>query len=374
VFIKIKIEDLKPILSRAIHAVPKKPLHIPALSCFRLYFRKDSVVVESSDLHTRFVSRCAAEGQFESDTEVAIPAADFCKYIESLDDKEVIKLEIENNTLKLKRGRSLARFNIANADGFPGAPRVSAGEKPQKVLYDNLRELIKTTLPFVSKDETRPILGGVCLLNNEIACASNGHHVMIVDNPDLVFKTYGYGGVISKDILETLLKCFKSGDELEVLPTDNYCYFRSKDALVGVMVQDFQAEKPLFPDVKRVIPGPSEVVHSGTIKTEKIAEAIKRMLLLTKGAKMHHYVLSFTEQALELRFDGEDGIGEMIETVEGDFFQSSFAVALNPVYLLSYLESVKDEDNVYIGLCGPLKPVIFKTEGKLYAIMPIKKR
>lgn len=369
--VEIKVSDLKPILLKAIHAVPKKVTSLPVLSCFRLYFRKDSIVIEATDLRCRFISRCPAQGDLGQDIEVAIPAAGFCKYIETLQETDIIKLDIDGATLKLKRGRSLARFNMMDPNGFPPAPRISTEEIPQKIAFADFKTLMKRAIPFTSDNDTRPALQGVCLVDGKNIYATNGHHAVMIDDPKVLFRAYGYGTIITTECLEILFKSFKADDILEIMPTENYCYFKSKDVLLGVSTTDFSKEAPAYPDVGRLLPPPGDICHSGRIKTKEIILAIKRMLVLTKNAKRHYYIVKFVDNFVELRFPGEDGLGEVIEVVEGAFFSSDFDVALSPVYLLTYLESLEEEE-VDIGLCGALKPVLFKTDGRVYVIMPIK--
>src|SRR5438093_2502534 len=94
---------------------------------------------------------------------ITVPARTITEIVAALPEADVSLAATDHNHLVLCCGRSEYQIHGLPAEDFPTLPEVS-GEVSMTMPQALMKEMIHQTAFAVSKDETRPILTGVCVI------------------------------------------------------------------------------------------------------------------------------------------------------------------------------------------------------------------
>lgn len=198
-----------------------------------------------------------------------------------------IDIQIENDVLILKSGKSTAKLPIELADDFPNFQDLIKKVTTENLsTNDDLVEGLKACLPFTAKTGSRQSLQGVCILKNKIQATDSiriGQYLLENEVSD-----------VPKVLPAELCKAVKGADflyfdnERVAILKDNVIYFS------GLIVGDFPDVEKYLPEVKKYIKLPKEEMRKALKKVGDFSE---------DGLQNAKCKLSF-ENGIEIRYEG----------------------------------------------------------------------
>lgn len=357
----MKISLLQENLSKAALTISKivssKP-QLPILSNILIKAEKGRVSFLATDLSISM--GLTVGGKIEEDGEILVPAKDFSALISQLAAGKV-DLSSEKDALSVKSNTFKARLVGASGKDFPKVEPPSG--QGLKITPEDLSFLLRRTLFAAAKDDSRPVLTGVRIVESgkgEIkAMATDGYRLSLVTIR--AEGSVGGAAVIPSRFLSEAEKFSKEeGVSLGV----------GKTGEVGVVGADgWISGRTLtgeFPPAEKIIPQNFDL--SISINRAELERAVKVAVIFARSAAN---IIKWEIRSGKLRVSANSpqvGENETVLEVEG---KGEGEIAFNGRYLLDYLGSA-DEDVVNFSMEDSLKPGVFKSKNYLHVIMPVR--
>lgn len=315
-------------------------------------------------------------------TDISIKTEEEVKFV--IDPKKVIEfisllpeanidLEIKENQLIIKAGKTKGNFALVNANDFPPPPAIKEKKQPLKksFLYENL----PLVLFAASTDETRPVLNGINFLTEdaEMSIASTDGFrlslmkIKIEDNfplPSLI---------IPSDFLDGFLKFITTEDKNkkeEIL----FGYSKEEKAIVFQVGRNSFYSRLIegdFPPFEKVIP--SEVNTKVIINKEEFLRNIKLASVFARDYS-NIVILNIRKGGLYIHPRIDNGQNEDTAYQDAQVEGKEQKIAFNFRFILDLLNHIKDE-KITLEIMKPDAPAIFKVESKpnfIHLIMPVR--
>lgn len=334
-----------------------------------LFEAKDGVVTMSATDMDISMS-LSAEAAVEEEGRAAIPARLLLQYAKSLPEGEV-ELSASEAEATLACGKSSVALRCYSPKDFPTLPTFPEGENESfEVDAAALPEAIGKVLPFVSKDESRPVLTGVLVAfaDSAVRMVATDSYRLGLNEQKLKGAHEGAGtAILSGHALKEAARLAGLAGEKEsvgVALTENQAMFRARGLTLSSRLID-----GTFPEYKRLIPDDfAEEFHAN--RAELLA-ALKRARLVAGNQTPPVPVrLAFSHP------EGTLGSGEVIislraaetgaatEVVSAEVPEGkSFEVCFNPVYLADAVASLSSE-KIALRFNESLKPAVLKASGE----------
>ncbi len=257
------------------------------------------------------------------------------------------------------------RYDLPSLPASDYPDLLTAEFKPVDVDGEALKKALAFVSPFISTEETRYYLNGVCL-DGRVAVATDGHR----------------------------LTCHPTGTDLPafferpIIPRKVVALMRGLPAAKSVriatdrpaMVADFDGARLVsklidgtFPDWRRVVPKDTDKNVTLTVDRLELSKAMKRIAATTPGGKPY-VALAFDEQRLVVSGSrhGEVTAREYINNVgiSGD----GQVVGLQAKYLHDVLTSFREDETVRLAIVDGGSPIIVrgKDEDIFTVLMPAR--
>lgn len=311
------------------------------LCCSNLDLTATSLVVDATDVE---------DG-------IAIPPAGQLQRIVDKLGGEHVHLELEENTLTITSGETVATVRTWLPDEWPKVTYPDG----DSVLWSELDvDAIARIVPMAAVDGNRPVICGVYFAEGSAFTTDSYRMGMVHDLPDL-----GRPALIPATALRVILA---AGEAVEVTVGE-----REVTMVVGERTVTTRLIEGEYPDVKRLVPGrqPSSL----TFAREELAVAVDRASLAAVVDTR-----SKSSRAIHVERDGDKArvsatdpdTGATVSDVigcRGDFEQS---IGWNPDFLGDILDAAVDDD-ITVELTDNLKPSVVKTGRLTLLLMPVRK-
>ena len=335
--------DLQNLLKKAISATEKKSA-LPILSNFLLEAKNDKLIVQGTDLEVHVSVSVFAKVEKEG---VACVNAKKLTDISRLLPSNEVYIKIEDNTLKIKSGKTKYNLPIASYEDFPMMYPFPE-DNAFVISGDEVQKGISKTGYATSKEESRYALQGVLFksLNGSLdLVATDGHRLALY-----TINRNGTGEVeiiVPQKALNELKKLLTGVEDIEMAATEQYVFFRTKEWILMSRLLE-----GAFPDYTKVIP--SEFSIGIKVDKKDFVEAVKRTTAVVEGDPKP-VKITLKNNVMQMRaFSSE--FGEAIDEIEVDYSinqpEDEFTIGFNGRYLIEAVEVI-DEEKIEIKFTSP---------------------
>jgi DNA polymerase-3 subunit beta len=313
---------------------------------------------------------CVVPASVSEGDSITVPAKLLAEIVSGLPEADVSLAADDHNDLVLCCGRAEYRIHGLPAEDFPALPEVG-GEVTLSVPQPLLKAMIHQTAFATSKDETRPILTGVCiaLTDGQLRLVATDTHRLAVRTAPVLDAAGERTVIVPVRALNELVRVLADADDLSVhLRIDsNQIMFRTERfTLVSRLIEG------QFPRYERVIPsGHSRTL---TIPREDLQAVVRRARIVARdAAAANRVVLRTSGESLVITAEAGE-VGRAYEEIEILREGDDIEIAFNAAYLLDVL-GVLTSESVQLEMNEPLSPSVLRpSEGADYlmVIMPMQ--
>ena len=293
----------------------------------------------------------AASAPVKDSGTAVIPAKVLLQYVRSLPREADVVLEAsaKENCATLSSGKSSVTLRCYPPNDFPTAPSFPE-DGAFAVPAEKLAAAIAKVLPFVSKDESRPVLTGVLVEFEEGSArlaATDSYRLGLARAELAGAKATSSSAIVPARALKEAARLANLGTEtVEVSLTQNACAFSVGG---GALLLTTRLLDGNYPEYRRLLPDAFE--HIFRAEREPLQAALNRVTLLAGEKPPTPVTVSFSreehtpgEGELHVSLRNIDAGGAAAEVVsagvpEGTHFSTSF----NPSFLADAVASVEGE-------------------------------
>ena len=281
-------------------------------------------------------------------------------------ETETVEIEEKKNQIHISAAGTIFRLNKPTVE----PPEREAVKDGRSVFLKGgeLKQLLKQTLRFASRDSTRLILNGILLETRpqEIrAVATDGHRLSLSTLP----RSNGderAGVTIPSQVAQLILGVANDEDDVEIRIGENTIEASGPEYEIRGAL--FEGE---FPDYEKVIP--TENPHAVEIGKKDLLESVQRLKLI---ADQGHCCVRLSFSAGKLNLDIQNpNLGEATDTLDIEGGDKVPEIGMNVGYLIDALETI-GEDKVKIGINDASSPALVTgyshNDNPLIVIMPMR--
>jgi len=349
--------------------------HMPILTHCLLEANGHGLVISATDLEVSFKGVYPAEVQEPGAFTVQAHA------LHSLvKDLPKGRLEFSGNDTraKLETGESRYKFNVLSPDQFPPIPDIEA-EGLVELEVKPLLETIKKTIFSASGDDLQYSLssvfweqveheGGACLR----LVSTDGHRLSLAEQPlpGEARLELGSGILIPLKAMQVIQRFLTDCPQGKVKLGVNDRVLCLKAGDKGFSVRLLEKK---FPDYRRIIP--ETCAHHFTFNRQELAEALKRIVVLTRD-RFRGVVFTLSGDCAELVHENpEVGKGREVVDIREKVTDSAepLTIGFNAPYLLAPL-GVMQGETVVLGCNETNRPTRITDPadpGTVYLVMPM---
>jgi len=295
---------------------------------------------------------------------------DICKEIQS----NVLDIELEDNFLKIRGGKTESKIPTLPASDFP---KVQLPSKSPKITVDSsvIKDMMDKVSFCASSDETKYHLNSVYIdnANNKgwlRMVSTDGHRLGIIDKPLCTLDDLGSskGILIPKKGVYELSKIVDTAEKVSLLYESGYFYLIADNTTVFVKEMDLE-----YPDYLRVVPSGND--KSFKVKRSEMLSALKVVSIMST-VKSRTVLMSVNNGSLTLSSKSPE-IGESNTEIEVDYSKTPMEIKFNSKYIIDILSSLND-DIITFYMGEPLSPVLIKPDkdgtdsDNMYVVMPMR--
>ncbi len=310
---------------------------MPILSHLLLKAEKDRIVIQATDLEI------GAKGYYSANVitagEVTLSAKKLFDILRELPKEEVHLIKEDNHWVRLKCGKSKFRLPGMPSEEFPPFPEFSQ-DSIMEVNSKLLKEMIRKTFFAQSPDETRQVLNGLLLEqdNGKVKMVgTDGHRLAIIRrNLDDNSKGEKLSHLIPKKALTEVMKLIEDEEAtFSFSAKNNHMAFIQGDQVIVSRKIDGK-----FPNYQQVIPSDNKLQVG--INRDVFQRALKRVALLAdEKSKMVRF--DIRSGSITLTTDTTE-LGEAREEISISYSGEDVSVGLNAKYVLDVLSVIDDEE------------------------------
>lgn len=307
---------------------------LPILSNILLKAQDGDIILSATDLELGIKTQIL--GKVEIGGSITIPARLLNEFVNSCNDEQ-LEITLEGESVKLASQKYTAHLNGLDASEFPLIPEIK-GDAFVEIESDIFRNALAQVAFAASRDETRPILTGVCFI-------FKGKEIKLVatDSYRLVEKIISSNKEFSEElaviipvstILEALRIITPEEPLIGMFLTDNQVMF-----VIGKTTIISRVIEGKFPDYEQIIPKKFSTTTS--IDKSELINALKLTNLFARESA-NNVRLKLKKDILELIAIAPqvgDNIAKLKTKTEGDDME----IAFNTKYLLDALAQIHRE-------------------------------
>lgn len=325
---------LKPL--QAVSGIVEKRHTLPILSNVLIRRKNQNLAFVATDLEIQVSTTCEEAEAGGQEVAFTVSARKLQDILRSLPDGSEVTLDLQNNRLQVRAGKS--RFNLQTlpANDFPTLAEPGAPVASMRLEQGRLRELISLVQYSMAQQDIRYYLNGLLLVLDEgkvRLVATDGHRLSYT--ADEVSEQPQKAEVIlpRKAVLE-LAKLLEAGDQpVEVEIYSAQARFRFGNVELVTKLIDGK-----FPDYTRVIP----VNYQKHIALDRMVllQALQRAAILS-NEKFRGVRWMLTANSLRISCTNNEQ-EEAQEELEVEYGGEALDVGFNITYLLDVLNNVHD--------------------------------
>lgn len=335
---------------------------LPILSNILIETQGDKVQLTATDLDVGI--SCVISGDIQEQGAITIPAKRFSDIIKELPSDNVEITTKKNNLVIIKTESCEFKVMGLAREEFPKLPEFKDKEV-LKLDQASLKEMLALTCFAVSADETRYILNGILfkLYKNSLTLvATDGKRLAVIEKKLASASEKELSIIVPIKTIHELNRSLQEDQELSLVLGVNQALFD----LGGVVIISRLIEGE-FPDYRQVIPASSE--NKMKVGREEFLLAVKRAALLATP-DYQAVKLEFFKNKLVVSKSTPD-IGESREEVAMEYPGRETVIGFNPNYLVDVLKNLT-QDKVEFEVTDSEKPGVFRTEGYVYIVLPMR--
>ncbi|NLO38926.1 MAG: DNA polymerase III subunit beta [Ruminiclostridium sp.] len=352
--IQIEKKDLTKLISKVAKASAVLDT-IPVLQCVLLEAKDGRLVAKASNLEVS-IKDATSEIQINEPGEVMVNARHLDKLVSQLPEG-VISLEVEENVLLVKYGRSKAKVPVITGE-YPEAQACETLVGEYKV--EEVKKALNMVSSSVAKQHFRPVFTGVLLDIKEdktTFVASDTHRMATYEVP--------CGGELRQLIVPVngLREAIRTDEETVAIFTNgNVVKFRA-----GELEVTSRLIGGTYPDYARVIP--TDFVCEVKLPEKDARQALLRLGTLPGENKNIPVAKLNINGNLVLSSTGTGG--EITEVLEPEKTGDDLIISFNRDYLLDAVKCIGTE-NLHIGFSGASTPAKFFGDSGQITVVPLR--
>ncbi len=337
--------ELLEVLNKAKAATEKKSA-LPILNNFLLVAQKNKLIVKATDLENYLTFPLKADIQQEG--KALVNADKLTSITKNLSSAEV-QLNLKDDVLHIKGGRSYFKLTNVEPEDFPEFPQVNV----EAILpaYD-LKVGIEKVEYAISKEDSRYALQGMYIHGSDGEThfvGSDGHRLALYK----ANYRFEYDLLIPRKSLKVLHALLKDhlGD-VEIGKDESFAHFKGEDWTLSVRLLEGE-----YPDYNSVIP--KEFNHIALVYKDELINGIKRLSAIAESSAFP-VKLTFSSNLLILEIS-EPEYGEGKDEIDIEYSDEPIEIGFNGKYLLEALDSF-ETDKVFIKMIDPDSAVVIESE------------
>lgn len=364
----MKIQITQTHLSRALgilSRVASTRTPLPILSNILIRASGGKLELAATNLEVAIV--CTVSGKIEEEGSVTIPARLLYDFVSQLPKELTINLVFDDMKLFISAGSYSSHIQGVSAEEFPALPKISKGTS-LKISSEKVKSALDKTMLAASRDETRPILGGVYFHSTEGAlytAATDGYRLAearLTETKDEI------NAVVPASTLQDVLKIVQEVDDDDVT-------LQFDEGQFGVSVNDIQLISRLvdgqYPAYQQLIPEQSDIQFTVN-RAEFLTAAKLAGLFARESGGSINLKVSEDEKSLTVSSIASQ-VGDNSSSLSGEVIGSG-EVVLNVRYLTDALNCF-NSDNISFRFSGSISPCVLTAdsqEGYQHIVMPLK--
>ena len=355
---------LKPL--QTVAGIVEKRTTLPILS--NVLIRKDGEAVSFTGTDIEMQVRTSAGiGAGDVANATTVSARKLIDILRSLGDGEV-SIDLDNNRLRVKAGKSRFALQTLNANDFPTVAVAAEPACEARVPRRELRHLLQLVHFAMAQQDIRFYLNGLLLVFSTSglrAVATDGHRLAYAELKDVKASADAEVIIPRKTVLE-LLRLLDDVDDEATLQVLGH-HLRVSFGEIEILTKLVEGK---FPDYQRVIP--SGYTKQVEIERELFAQALARASILT-NEKFKGVRLTLTPSLLKIQSNNAEQ-EEASEDVDIDYDDAGLEIGFNVSYLLDVLANLKTEKvRIAFGDANSSALVSLpEDDGFKYVIMPMR--
>jgi len=320
----------------------------------------------------------SASAPVEAPGKAVVPAKVLLQYAKNLPAAAEVVLEAGDGGTEatLSSGKSSMTLRCYPAQDYPTPPAFTE-EGAFSVPAGKLAASVEKVLPFVSRDESRPVLTGVLVEFAEDAArlvATDSYRLGVEETALAGAKGDGNGGargaIVPARALKEAARLAALGTEtVEISLTENACAFSVGG---GALVLTTRLIEGTYPEYRRLLPDAFE--HTFRAEREELRAALARVGLLAGESPPTPVTLRFAREGgtlgegeVHISLRNNDRGGAAAEAVPASVPEGTdFSACFNPSYLA---DAVASTDAPALDFCfnGPLKPAVVRAHDPVHS-------
>ena len=229
--------------------------------------------------------------------------------------------------------------------------------------------MVKRVARVVSRDESRAILTGILVTNEEGTLrmvATDSYRLAITETqtPDVAGEPFQ--AVIPGTFLQDIAALPRTDEPVSIALAENQIVVKYQDTVfVNRRIEG------TYPNYRQLLP--NSYATRVEFNTSQLAAAVKRTSLLSSTTSPVRFDVNVASQTTQLSTVTQD-VGAAQETLTSTVEGEDVVVAFNYAYVLDGLGAVETE-RVFLEAQDSRKPGIFKSdegENYLYLVMPVR--
>lgn len=364
--ITVAQDKLQEALGTAVRATASRPT-LPTLAGVFVEATADLVRLTATDLGISIQTTVPAK--VDEPGAVVLPARRMLDLVRKLDGGEV-RIEVgEEHRVSVRWERS--RFTLFGMAPrlFPKVPGPGA---EHRCTFDapGLKGLLRRTTFAVARDETRPVLTGVCIEadgERVRAIATDGYRVAIYES-----------AVVTGKLPPVIIPGRALAELARILPDDGPCHLSIHEGHahfeLGSVRLTTRVIEGQYPNILDVIP--NDFPRIVLVERERFLQALERAALVSHSAMGgERNVVRLQVEAERVLVSAKDAqFGEGQEEIPASVEGPGLTIGFNARYLIEGLR-VMDADEVELALIGPVQAARLRGVGEglfSYVAMPVK--
>jgi DNA polymerase III subunit beta len=319
-------------------SVIEKRQTMPILSNVLLVVEGNQLILTGTDLEIQLIAKIPIESSDPGS--VTIPARKFLDICRLLPNGAEIKIEQQNDKIKLLSNRSRFLLSCLPAENYPEFSETGF-DSGFKIQAHKLKKALDKTVFCMANQDVRYYLNGLLLniSNSKIKLvASDGHRLAIYE--DQLDQATGIEARIiipRKGILELNRLLDDSEDELEVEFSSNNVRISLKNLIFSAKLVDSK-----YPDFGKVFQ--QEFFNPIQIQKLLLKDALTRVAILS-NEKFKGVTLDFTNESLRISTHNPEH-DEAEEELLIDYSSEALSISFNAQYLLDAVSNLDSDQAV----------------------------
>jgi DNA polymerase-3 subunit beta len=356
---------IKPL--QLVTGVVERRQTLPVLSNVLLVLEGNQLSMTGTDLEVELIGRVEVENGSESG-DVTVPARKLMDICKSLPDSASLKMELDDNKLVIRSGRSRFTLSTLPPSDFPSAEESSEALE-FSISQERLKEMLDSTSFAMAQQDVRYYLNGLLfeVSPNFLRVVATDGHRLAMDTEDMNTSAEKTMQVIvpRKGILELARLLGEGEDNVDVVIGTNHVRAKTPNFTFTSKLVDGK-----FPDYDRVLPkgGDKKIVAD----RNELRQSLSRTAILS-NEKFRGIRLTLLDDEIKILANNPEQ-EEAEEIVAVEYKGDSLEIGFNVSYLVDVL-TVLDTDTVQVIVSDPNSSALIQgAEGSsaLYVVMPMR--